>query len=454
MSFYSKFKQDVAASTLNSSNQNLDAGATWTGSSESTLGIVGIQISMKTDQNCTVYVDQSPDGTNWDVVDSYNYYVGKNFGLTVQAVNSYFRVRVTNLNASTATTYFRFQTALCPIVESVPRSLSPEGRLLTATGLLDLYGFHAENTPMGEMRVATPVRLVGTSFEGSTIDANFWTTAASGTSASIAQASSQILLTSGTSNAATVTAFSARRARYVGGAGMRYRAVVQPGDTGTANNTRRWGIAWGSVAMPAVTDGAWFQISGTTFSVVTMKGGSAATVNNGSFNGNYGTTYDLSATAKTYEIYWTNTRVIFVVGDVIVHTVSAATATWSNTMSPHVFMDSVNSGVLGASVTLAVRTATIYRLGNIETSPIWKHLTAATATILKYGAGRLHSVTYNTFGNGATVSIYDALTATNAIALMAPPNNIYPGTVNYDLDFYIGLTITITGTVDLTIVYE
>jgi hypothetical protein len=100
------------------------------------------------------------------------------------------------------------------------------------------------------------------------------------------------------------------------------------------------------------------------------------------------------------------------------------------------------------------RVATIYRLGKIETAPIWAHLTAGTGTVLKRGPGRLHHIVFNTFSNGATVVLYDAVTATNVIASTAPVNNIYPGNVLYNLDFYNGLTVTITGTVDLTIVYE
>jgi hypothetical protein len=125
--------QYVVASTLNSSAVNVNAGATWTGTAESTLGVVGIQISLKTDKNCTVYVDQSPDGTNWDIVDTYRYFTEvNNFGITVQAINSFFRVRVTNIDA-TNTTYFRFQTALCPMVEAVPRSLTAQGELKVTT---------------------------------------------------------------------------------------------------------------------------------------------------------------------------------------------------------------------------------------------------------------------------------------------------------------------------------
>ena len=123
--------QNVTASTVNSSTANLLAGATFTGKTESTLGIAGIQCSIKTDQNGTLYVDQSPDGINWDIVDAYTVLAGTGFATTTQAVNSYYRVRFTN-NGGSATTYLRMQTALCPIVEALPRSLNANGNLRVA----------------------------------------------------------------------------------------------------------------------------------------------------------------------------------------------------------------------------------------------------------------------------------------------------------------------------------
>jgi hypothetical protein len=207
--------------------------------------------------------------------------------------------------------------------------------------------------------------------------------------------------------------------------------------------------------MPAVTDGAYFQLDGTTFSIVTNKGGTPATVSSGSFNGTLGAIYIPGTTAATYEIYWTNSKVYFVIGDRVLHTVSASSATWCNTMNHHVFMDSVNSGV-ASSATLAVRTATIYRLGRIDSAPMWRNIHGVNAgTQLKYGPGRLQRITWNAMGNGSTVSIYDAVSATNPIALIAPPNGQNGNTYEYQLDFYTGLyVVTAVGATDVTIVYE
>lgn len=465
MSYLNRLSQNVTADANNSSTGNLAASSTFTGTATSTLGVAGIQVSLKTDQNCTVYVEQSPDSTNWDIVDTYNYYASiNNFGITVQAINSYVRVRVTNIGSST-TTYFRLQTALCPIVEAVPRSLDDNGHLLTAVhAIQDEYGFGVENTPTGEMRMAEPVRLAGTSFDlngnAGAVDTNFWTpTTANG--ATVVQSNSQVILTSGTNSAGSAQLNTIRRARYIGGSSMVYRAVIQLGDTGTASNYRRWGVAYNStmpgtpsITSPTVvpTDGAYFQLNGTTFSIVTVKAGTSTVVNSGSFNGTLGGTYSPGTSATTYEIYWTNSKVYFTIGGKILHTVSATSSTWAATMSPYVYMDNVNTGNT-TSVTLSCRVATIRRLGKLETQSIYKNISGAATTICKYGPGRLNRITFNSATNG-TATIYDNTAASGSLIATVTTNGLQ-GHVEYNLPFFNGLTIvTSAAGHNITAVYE
>jgi len=51
--------QDVYVPSELSSSVNLAAGATWTGEPVSTLGVVGLQWNLNTDQNCTLYSEES-----------------------------------------------------------------------------------------------------------------------------------------------------------------------------------------------------------------------------------------------------------------------------------------------------------------------------------------------------------------------------------------------------------
>lgn len=120
--------QNVINSDDNSSTSNLNAGATFTGTGESTLGVGALQINFKADQPCTIQVQQSIDNTNWDIVDSYTTVAGNGDARTFQATAEYFRVLVTN-NGGSPTTYLRLGTELAPIIEVLPRALSQKGNL-------------------------------------------------------------------------------------------------------------------------------------------------------------------------------------------------------------------------------------------------------------------------------------------------------------------------------------
>lgn len=329
-------------------------------------------------------------------------------------------------------------------------------KLFGEVTITDEYGFGVENTPMGEMRTVTPVRLVGATFDGNTVDANFWT-ATVANAATIAQANAQIVLTSGVNAAGSAQLNSVRRARYVGGSANGFRAVVQLGDTGIANNTRRWGVAFGAT-MPTITDGAFFQLSGTTFSIVTLKGSAATTVNSGSFNGTLGASYTPVTTAVTFEIYWTNSKVFFVIGDEILHTVTASAATWADTIAHYLYLSNINSGNT-TSVTLSCRVATIRRLGNASTQPISKYQAGTTAAlVLKLGAGNLHGIAISGVANNAVATLYDNTAASGTIIFStgAMGANTVPFAIEmHDLPFSIGLTLAITGAnCNVTTIYE
>ena len=130
--------QDVHEATDNSSNENLVAGASFTGTSESTLGVAGLQVNIIASQPIRISLQQSMDAINWDIQDTFDTYADNGDGRTVQATASYIRVVATNIGP-VATTYFRLQTILCPIVEALPRALTPDGRLSLATSSLSYY---------------------------------------------------------------------------------------------------------------------------------------------------------------------------------------------------------------------------------------------------------------------------------------------------------------------------
>ena len=594
MSYLQKFTQNVVTDPNNSSTGNLAQNAFFIGTPTSTLGVAGIQVCFKSDQNCTIWIDQSIGATTgvgtvtttaasatitgsvstkftrdfkvgdqimiagetthyilsitsdtvmtatttfsgavgaaytfypWDQIDQYTYIASTgNFGITIQAVNAYERVRVTNIG-STTTAVFRLETVLCPVVEALPRSLDENGNLKVAMGTDD-YAFDSQNTPQGEQRIVEPVRLAGVSYDGNTIDPNFIVSGASGTGASVTQAG-QLIIASGTANAARAYVYTVRKARYVGGCCNRYRGIKRI-DAGTANNTRTWGVGLisnylltissatvvagdiytnnsqmftifvsGTVTSAVVygtgnpgastqtytrvsgtgpstltgstftanyqvTDGCWFQYSGTTFGIRVMAGGAlvtGGTIDTGSFNGNLGASYTpTGSSVATYEIYYTNSTVIFAIGNIILHTFTLPSGLYTNSKIMHAFADSLNSGT-ATSVSIYSRSATIYRLGKLETERKYFNITTAATNILKYGPGRLYNVIVNDNNqNAGTVTIYDGIGAAGpkiaTIGTVKSAATISPAGATYDIPFNNGLTIVNSLAQDITVSYE
>jgi hypothetical protein len=215
MSYFRSIDQHVKVSTVNTDTSNLAVNQIYTGGAESTLGVNAIQINLKADQNCNIYVDQGPADGTWNITDTFNYYNGLGgTGLTVQATDSYVRIRVKNIGIASTTTKI-LSTVLCPIVEALPRALSAEGNL--KVGVYEIEGSFGTKvlvTPMNALKEVKSLRLVGVSFTGDTTDSNFWTGTGTGTG-TFTQASGQATLATGATASSTIKLQSVRVGRYI-----------------------------------------------------------------------------------------------------------------------------------------------------------------------------------------------------------------------------------------------
>jgi hypothetical protein len=430
------------------------------GTSESTLGVVGLQVSLYTGRNCTVYVEQSPNGTNWDISDiySYRYQSHPNFGKTIQAVNSYFRVRVQNEYITGGTGAFRLQSCLCPIVESVPRSLSEEGNLKVGVyEIEDEVGNKVKISPNGALKVCKVVRLVGSTFAGTTIDASFWVLAAAANGSGV-QTGGQYELRTITAPATSspngsATLQSQRTGRYINGVPNLCGIQADYGGVGVNNNTKRWGCFTGTLGSP--TDGVMFELINQVPTLATYNGGVANRISNGSFNGQYGTTLDtIPSGVQTFEIIFNNRYVYFYFNNMLVHKIEAVSAPWSSTLSLPLRAENYNTDSSTTDTSLKIRSFVLMRLGEAESKSQWKYTHGALSAangILKRSGGTLHSIVNG--NNKGTMSIYDAISATNPIAIIDLTTVL--GTQVFNLDFYTGLTIVQTDAAsDTTVIFE
>jgi len=447
--------QAVYASTVNSWGSNLPVNAVFVGTLETTLGVAAIQVAMKSDQNAQVIVDQTFDGTNWDVQDTYSYLSASSANSanswTTQAVGSAYRLRVKNTGTATST-FLRVGAALCPILEAVPRALSSNGNFKVAVDELLPNGFEVgvKATPMGQLRIAETSRLVGAAFGDSPVlDTSFWGSTAVGTG-TIVPGNNQAVIRTGTTIGSSGTLFSARSGRYVGGSANFYRAIVEvPAAVGAC--IKRWGAY-------SPTDGFFFETNGSDLAVVSRKASVDTRVVSGSFNGAQGNWYALDANAHTYEIYWTNKSAWFSVDGAVLHKATGATAPLVNTNTLPARAVVFNAPANNGNNSLEVRTSTINRLGPLGTDPIYKYIASTGTTICKYGAGKLHRILFHDVSAAAqTITISDSQGNFSPIignTVIANQNSFYPFGMEYGAPFYTGLTVVTSAARGITVIYE
>jgi hypothetical protein len=332
-------------------------------------------------------------------------------------------------------------------------------------------GKNVEVSPMSEMRITDKVRLVGAAFNGHLVgvtaggvpDPNFWTVANTGTGTTT-QPYGQAVLNTTVAGVGTTSLQSMRNARYVGGTSLMYRSQIRHDVVPTAPNIRRWGAY-------TTTNGSFFCFNGVTVQCVTRKTDGVGTtdvpVAQAAWNGQILTgnpiTYDATdLKVHSYEIYWTNGTVYFVIDDKLVHKMSASAAPWTSDVCLPVRQEIDSSG--GAlAVNMFVRTATISRLGIPLTRPTYKHANANNAAIVvcKYGPGTWHGLTLNTVGAANNLlTIYDDITiVAGSVISVINTNNANLSGLSFPngVDFTRGFGYVLNGgltAADVTLVYE
>jgi hypothetical protein len=295
---------------------------------------------------------------------------------------------------------------------------------------------------LGNIKTTSQFLLVGTSFNGTTKDTNFWTEAVVG-SGSVVQ-DGEINLYTGTTADSSASYVSVRKSRKVPGSANQFRAVARLKTDPQANNVRRIGAYNG-------TDGCYFQVNGTTFGIGTIYNSTHTVVNSGSFNGNYGASVTMDTITKRLVIDITEFSVSFFVDDILLHKVIASSGPICSTYNLPVKMENVNSGGNTTDNSFEVMFACIQRLGNPTTSGKPVFIGTNATTILKYGAGILQRVI--NVDNAGSVTIYDN-TAASGTVISSIDTAKALGTLDFQSPFSDGLTVVTALGAKITVVYE
>ena len=443
------FIQDILTSDGNSTTENLASGATFTGTTEEAFGINGIQFYLFTDQDTTYYVEQSLDGTNFDISDPFQCLANEACTRTVISVAPYFRIRITN-NGDSTTTIMRAAAGMAPMINPMPRTLSPDARLKSESTIVGQQNIdrHVWVSSTNNLLVSTSVLVVGTVFDGTVKDPNYYTETVAGSGA--VEQDGEIELTTGITANSAAAYQSVRRGRFVVGSGLQFVGAFKFVTDGTVDNVRRCGAY-------DVDDGFFFQLDGTVFSVGSRNASADTLISSGSFNGNYGPSFTPTTTAYyKLDIEWTPIGVFYYVNGVLLHKTLGGHLTGLLTLP--IKIENVNDNNSVSPVTFDCLGVAIMKQGQLETSPVSRRVSGTSVTVLKYSAGVLKGIVISAVVNGADINIYDG-TSTGGTLIWAS-GNLAAKTEPFNIDFYglpfsNGLTLEIAdSSADVLTVYE
>jgi len=312
-------------------------------------------------------------------------------------------------------------------------------------------GSGAYVSPAGGLRITEPTRLVGTTFNGTVFDENFWSThTVNGATANVV--GGEVLLTlSGTANS-SAGVHTQRIARFVITNPNAFRSIIKFSSItiATGSNDRRWGLTTDDE-----NDQIFFSHNDDICYIGYTKGGVETLISTNSLNGKYTGNCDDGLYHK-YSIIYTPLTIQWFADNVIVHTIKATTDMLVGTFDFKASAHNENTDGEDGAHTLNVKALAISRLGQMTTNSTFKHIDTAGSYNLKFGGGMLHNIVANESGTAGTSFVVYNSTYAETGTEIAMIDTYKTSLLNaaYHLPFN-NLFVVGTGTFgDITIVYE
>lgn len=273
-------------------------------------------------------------------------------------------------------------------------------------------------TSQGNHSVTQSIRLIGGNFDNDVLDSYVWQSM--GTILVLSDAITIKAIT--TSDSASVTSVNVARLQTQN----QFCCTIILNNKTAIGNVRRWGAF-------TSTHGYFFELNNGILRIITRKNSTDTIIT--TFNGRYGSSGPVLTSAQ-YEIRYCNKYQYFLINGILLHS-----TTLPNNFNLKIRFENFNNGAV--SVDLTVISAVINSLSYIPARPCYYNFTTAETRILRRGPGTLRAVIINTGRATSTMTLYDNTAASGTI--IAVINTATQLSFDYDLDFYIGLTVVTSG---------
>lgn len=385
----------------------------------------------------------SNDGLNYETIGSVNLNTNVfNFYVTTNGIYqipnpgfSFFKAVVTAYNSGTIYADTTLNISSLPIPSS-----SPIVAIHDPQNHKDIH-----ITSNRELIKTEVIRITGTSFNGSTLDTNFWSSTTLNGGSNITN-SGELINSSGTSSGASAIIKSVNVGRYKAGIQNIYRSHVRVSE-GVQNNIRQFGVA------DLNNDNAFFfYLNGTEFGIEQKKDSINTLIPNGSFNGNLGNTYILDTNYHTFEIIYENATTEFYIDGILLHTITSITSSLLSTLNLFITYLNLNLSLTSVSSIIYSTQSTIHSLSAQDTQPLSAVIESNGTFTLKLGAGKLKKII--NLDNIGQIILYDNTAGSGTKLLPTMDCARVTGSIDCNTTFNNGLTVVASGTPKILIQYE
>lgn len=434
----------------------LGVSATFTSPWVNVENVVSIRMMVFTDVSGTLVTEHSNDaGATIFRSSNQPYEANRHEPLSFYPRGDWFRCQV--VNSATAQTFLQlatdFLTTALTITQS-PYSAALGRTSLAAQTRAAIYDFQVDefasiSAQNNDFSVAHRVNLIADNFRQVTpLDALLWTTVVVGTGTG-AIANTRLELKTGVTANSAVKITSTIVGRAYSGISQQYRAGVQLLNAGDINCVKRWGAFNDS-------DGFFWELDGTSLFAVSRRLGVDTRTISTSWTSLPTFVLALGGSNTTFSITFFGNTAFFIIGGDVAHRMSGTVGGLSRTgtLNLPIRQEIFNKNGAAVDNTLIITGTSLYRFGPDQVSPRYKNIVGAATTVVKNDSGRLHRVIVSDGSGANTCTIFDNTAGSGSGVATINVNKLH-GSIEFDLDLSIGLTVVTTGVdTNVTVIFD
>ena len=308
--------------------------------------------------------------------------------------------------------------------------------------IIDSQGHRALVGRSWELRTAKIVRLIWSWFVATTLDTNYWTpTLVNGGTVTLGNTIANI--STNTTSWGSATLDTVKPALFNAVTSNRFHGHFL-NDFGILGNNREMWV-WDT------NNGFFFAYKETKFWIIIRRAGVDRFIPAEKFN--KFVIPPIDNLFHALDIEYSNDDVCFLFDNKLVHQEIISTTSLVGSLQLKIRIKNTNNSGITTNINTQATGVCVYRIGEVESAPLFLNIAAAGTYTLKLNAGILRAIMINS-GAGTSATVYDNTTAAGTTITTLSTTAATSWLPDWGVYFNVWLTIVTVGVVNITVIRE